>query len=229
MRSEPDGDRPEKTASTGIVAWHDGRIKRIVEKPQPEEAPSNISSLPLYVFSSKLLPHLANVQASPRGEYELQDAMQMLIDNDGGVTGVLTPSRRQLTNVDDLLALNSHFLAAEAQRADTQRWRRSALVQRLRRRCTSGRRVIGRDCVIGPDVSSNQAAASATASILRTPLCCATLKSPRIARLFTKSLLDRSKVPGTARMVLVERNSCRVVPGTCFSQENRYDIAHPIR
>ncbi len=109
---------PQKTASTGIVEWQNGRITRIVEKPQPEEAPSNISSLPLYIYSSKLLPHLAYVQPSPRGEYELQDAIQALIDKDDGVTGVLTPSRRQLTNVDDLLLLNNYFLAAEAQRAE---------------------------------------------------------------------------------------------------------------
>jgi bifunctional UDP-N-acetylglucosamine pyrophosphorylase/glucosamine-1-phosphate N-acetyltransferase len=31
---------------TGIVEWHNGQIRRIVEKPAPGEAPSNIASLP---------------------------------------------------------------------------------------------------------------------------------------------------------------------------------------
>ncbi|MBX3011136.1 MAG: NTP transferase domain-containing protein [Caldilineaceae bacterium] len=104
-------------ASTGIVEWADATqrlIRRIVEKPQPAEAPSNVSSLPLYVFSAKLLDYLPAVQPSPRGEYELQDAIQLLIEHTGRVTGVLTDVRWQLTNVQDLLELNRHYLALEA-------------------------------------------------------------------------------------------------------------------
>jgi len=144
---------PLKTASTGIVEWQNGRITRIVEKPQPEEAPSNISSLPLYVYSSKLLPHLAGVKASPRGEYELQDAIQALIDIDGGVTGVLTPSRRQLTNVDDLLVLNNYFLAAEAQRAALNFDAIGVGTEIVMPVQIGEGVVIGRDCVLGPNVS----------------------------------------------------------------------------
>ena len=144
---------PQRTASTGIVEWQNGQIMRIVEKPLPAEAPSNISSLPLYLFSAKLLPHLAEVQPSPRGEYELQDAIQALIDADGRVTGVLTTSRRQLTNVDDLLALNRHFLQAEASDADALAAEIGAgteIVMPVRIGEGVG---IGRDCVIGPNVS----------------------------------------------------------------------------
>lgn len=104
-------------ASTGIVEWETGAegrlIRRIVEKPQPHEAPSNVSSLPLYVFSSKILDYLPQVKPSPRGEYELQDAIQLLINHSGRVTGVLTDVRWQLTNVHDLLELNRHYLATE--------------------------------------------------------------------------------------------------------------------
>jgi dTDP-glucose pyrophosphorylase len=100
------------SASTGIVEWQDHWVKRIVEKPQPCEAPSNISSLPLYVFGLSLLELLPLVKLSARGEYELQEAIQLLIDQGGGVTGVLTPERIQLTNVADLLALNRYYLAA---------------------------------------------------------------------------------------------------------------------
>ena len=105
------------SASTGIVEWEAGAegrlIRRIVEKPQPHEAPSNVSSLPLYVFSPKLLDYLPQVKPSPRGEYELQDAIQLLINHSGRVTGVLTAVRWQLTNVNDLLELNRHYLAME--------------------------------------------------------------------------------------------------------------------
>jgi NDP-sugar pyrophosphorylase family protein len=50
------------------------------------------------------------VQPSARGEYELQDAIQLLIECTGQVTGVLTASRQQVTNAADLLALNLHYL-----------------------------------------------------------------------------------------------------------------------
>lgn len=98
------------SASTGIIEWENQLIRRIVEKPQPAEAPSNISSLPLYLFAERLLDYLPAVQLSARGEYELQDAIQLLIEHAGGVTGVLTPSRVQLTTTADLLALNRHYL-----------------------------------------------------------------------------------------------------------------------
>ncbi len=111
------------SASTGIVEWqdvHEGLVRRIIEKPTPAEAPSNVSSLPLYVFSARLLDYLPQVHPSPRGEYELQDAIQLLIDHSGRVTGVLTDVRWQLTNVDDLLELNRHYLSIEPASAQIQ-------------------------------------------------------------------------------------------------------------
>ncbi len=137
---------------TGIIEWHDGQIRRIVEKPAPGEAPSNIASLPLYVFSPKVLAYLPEVKPSPRGEYELQDAIQMLIDRDGRVTGVLTPSRLQLTNAGDLLALNRHYLTTGGdtpQLAPRSVGQHTHLITPLR---IEEGTTIGPGCVIGPRV-----------------------------------------------------------------------------
>lgn len=101
-----------QASKTGVVEWEASFVRRIVEKPKPEEAPSNISSLPLYLFTPAILELLPLVQPSPRGEYELQDAIQMLIERTDRVTGALTPSRQQVTNAADLLALNLHYLDA---------------------------------------------------------------------------------------------------------------------
>ncbi len=107
---------PERLGAVGIVET-DGRwVRRIVEKPTPEEAPSNISSVPLYAFSRRILEYLPEVPLSARGEYELQDAIQMLIERDGGVCGVTIARRRTVTTPDDLLALNRHYLDREASR-----------------------------------------------------------------------------------------------------------------
>lgn len=142
-----------QASSTGIVEWHNQQIQRIVEKPTPAEAPSNISSLPLYVFSPRLLDYLPMVQPSPRGEYELQDAIQMLIERDGAVTGVLTPSRMQLTNTADLLALNQHYLTVDPAAAQVLTptigpGTRLIPPVRIEAGC-----VIGANCVIGPNVT----------------------------------------------------------------------------
>lgn len=106
----------EQVSKTGVVVWDGMFVRRIVEKPRPEETPSTISSLPLYVFEPDLLDDLPYVQPSPRGEYELQDAIQRLIDRSGRVTGVLIPHREQVTNAADLLALNLRYLDSAPER-----------------------------------------------------------------------------------------------------------------
>lgn len=141
-----------QASRTGVVEMDDGYIRRIVEKPSPSEAPSNISSLPLYVFSPKLLTYLPEVAPSPRGEYELQDAIQMLINHDGHVTGVLTPTRLQLTNAADLLALNRHYLTTggdKPQLAPQSVGPHTHLITPLR---IEEGTTIGPGCVIGPRV-----------------------------------------------------------------------------
>jgi glucose-1-phosphate thymidylyltransferase len=105
-------DESEVT-SLGIVEWRDERVESIVEKPALSEAASNIASLPIYVFSSKLLEYLPEIEPSSRGEYELQDAIQSVIDRDGEVTGVFTETRDDLTTTDDCLLLNALYLRRE--------------------------------------------------------------------------------------------------------------------
>jgi NDP-sugar pyrophosphorylase family protein len=100
----------EKVSSAGIVELAGEWVTRIVEKPPLEKAPSNIASLPLYCFTPDLLNYLPRVGLSSRGEYELQDAIQMLIEHQGGVRGVEVHSRMTLTDAKDLLRLNRLFL-----------------------------------------------------------------------------------------------------------------------
>jgi bifunctional UDP-N-acetylglucosamine pyrophosphorylase/glucosamine-1-phosphate N-acetyltransferase len=143
---------PALIERTGIVDFQDGQIRRIVEKPRLEEAPSNIASLPLYVFSNKILDVLPQVRPSARGEYELQDAIQMLIDRGYCVAGAFTDSRLQLTNANDLLALNRHYLTTgddTPQLAPLRVGQHTHLITPLR---IEEGTIIGPGCVIGPRV-----------------------------------------------------------------------------
>lgn len=97
-------------SSSGIVALNGDYITRIVEKPAISEAPSNIGSLPLYLFSSHLIEYLSRVKPSPRGEYELQDAVQMAIDRGGRMKGLYVPWRLTVTSPEDLRTVNMRYL-----------------------------------------------------------------------------------------------------------------------
>ncbi|MEJ5309339.1 MAG: sugar phosphate nucleotidyltransferase [Anaerolineae bacterium] len=142
----------ERISTTGIVAMDGPWITRIVEKPTPEEAPSNISSLPLYVFSPRLLAYLPEVAPSPRGEYELQDAIQMLIRRDGRVGGVMVERRLTLTNAADLLALNREYLMHGDGRPQLEPHTVGPATQLITPLYIEQGTVIGRGCVIGPNV-----------------------------------------------------------------------------
>jgi NDP-sugar pyrophosphorylase family protein len=155
---------PHLIGRTGLVELREERVTRIVEKPAPEDAISDIASLPLYAFQPTILDLLPRVGLSPRGEYELQDAIQMLIDGQGGVYGVLTPSRLTVTNAEDLLAINRHYLLQggdQPQLAPRRVGNNTHLITPLRIEegveigsgCVIGPRVyIERDCVIGDNV-----------------------------------------------------------------------------
>jgi NDP-sugar pyrophosphorylase family protein len=143
---------PERLGSVGIVEMDGEWVTRIVEKPDPEDAPSDISSLPLYIFSPRILDYLPEVPRSPRGEYELQDAIQMLIERDGGVGGVTIQRRLTLTDAADLLALNREYLIHGGDRpqlAPRTVGPGTRLITPLR--IEQGTE-IGRSCVIGPNV-----------------------------------------------------------------------------
>ncbi len=143
---------PERLGSVGVVEMDGPWITRIVEKPPPEEAPSNISSLPLYCFSPRILEYLPQVPPSPRGEYELQDAIQMLIKRDGRVCGVRVERRLTLTSPADLLALNRHYLTNGDNRPQLAPHTVGSNTQLITPLRIENGTVIGADCVIGPNV-----------------------------------------------------------------------------
>lgn len=144
-------DRSE-VSKVGIVVLEGNRVVRIVEKPRPDQAPSNIASLPLYIFTPRILEYLPQVSLSVRGEYELQDAIQMLIDDHYEVHGHPTEGRLTLTGPGDLLAINRHYLVEGHDRPQLAPFTvgpNTHLITPLR---IEEGTIIGSDCVIGPRV-----------------------------------------------------------------------------
>ncbi len=74
----------EKTSSYGIidVASDDGKlveIRGVVEKPEPEEAPSNLSIIGRYILSPEIMKYLAKMERGAGNEVQLTDSMAKLI------------------------------------------------------------------------------------------------------------------------------------------------------
>ncbi|MBX3095303.1 MAG: NTP transferase domain-containing protein [Fimbriimonadaceae bacterium] len=62
----------------GVANVTDGRIVKLVEKPSEPE--SNLAMAGLYVFGPQIWSVLPDLKPSARGEFEITDAIQMLID-----------------------------------------------------------------------------------------------------------------------------------------------------
>jgi UTP-glucose-1-phosphate uridylyltransferase len=74
----------EHTNRYGIlkVGRDDGRLVEVtglVEKPEPEAAPSNLSIIGRYVLMPEVIEHLARMDRGAGGEVQLTDAMARLI------------------------------------------------------------------------------------------------------------------------------------------------------
>ncbi|HSK66716.1 MAG TPA: nucleotidyltransferase family protein [Anaerolineales bacterium] len=65
------------------------RVKRIIEKPAPEQILSPYAASVLFIFPPAIWEYIPRIQPSPRGELELQDAVQMMIDDGFQTYGVL--------------------------------------------------------------------------------------------------------------------------------------------
>ncbi len=76
---------PEETASYGIVDAFKVdnnllQIKTIVEKPEPEDAPSNLGVVGRYVFTPKIFDCIEKVKPGRGGEIQLTDAIADLME-----------------------------------------------------------------------------------------------------------------------------------------------------
>ncbi|MGO4812132.1 UTP--glucose-1-phosphate uridylyltransferase GalU [Cupriavidus sp. 2MCAB6] len=78
---------PEQSRSYGVVAgreWDEGVIKvsDIVEKPAPENAPSNLGVVGRYILTPRIFDHIRNLKPGAGGEFQLTDAIQSLLSQE---------------------------------------------------------------------------------------------------------------------------------------------------
>ena len=68
-----------------IVIDESGHFREIVEKPRPEEAPSDYANIGKYVLTKQVIDSCADIAVSPRGEYDLTDAITQFAQAGGAV------------------------------------------------------------------------------------------------------------------------------------------------
>ncbi len=87
---------PEDTAHYGIVEIGDAegdslRVRRLVEKPPPDQAPSNLAIAGRYVFSPIIFDMIRQIGPDHRGEVQLTDAIERLCAEGKRVLAVKLP------------------------------------------------------------------------------------------------------------------------------------------
>ena len=112
-----------------------GRVARLVEKPA--DPPSDLALVGVYLFSSRIVDAARAIRPAARGELEITDAVQWLIDNGDRVDAhiVSTGWWKDTGKLEDLLDANRIVLDALVPRNDGT----------LRDSSTQGRVVIDHD------------------------------------------------------------------------------------
>jgi UTP--glucose-1-phosphate uridylyltransferase len=84
-------------------------ISDFVEKPSPEEAPSNLAIAGRYVFTPEIFDYIAKTQPGKNGEIQVTDSMRMMV-RDRAMYGVrFNGTRYDIGNKLDFLKTNIAF------------------------------------------------------------------------------------------------------------------------
>jgi bifunctional UDP-N-acetylglucosamine pyrophosphorylase/glucosamine-1-phosphate N-acetyltransferase len=142
----------------GVVEIENGRVLALHEKLL--NPPTRLASTGIYLFNRSIFQVLSRTTSSPRGEHELPQAIQLLIDGGEPVGYLTADSWRDVSYPWELLDLNAALLA-DIQSYSSSRIEPGAFIEgacrigegtRVRAGSyISGPVVIGSGCDIGPN------------------------------------------------------------------------------
>jgi NDP-sugar pyrophosphorylase family protein len=110
-RIEEDTDKIKRNFA--VILDGDGLVKRVIEKPQYPQ--NNLKGCGIYLFSPQIFDAIRRTpRTAMRDEYEITDAIQILIDDGGRVRSMNVIERdMNLTYPQDLLELNLYEIARQ--------------------------------------------------------------------------------------------------------------------
>ena len=97
----------EDPSQYGVVETHNNKIKKIYEKTN--EPPSNMINAGIYHFNSSIFSYIKKIPKSPRGEYEITDAINMMATKKS-IHGITIKQWRDVVYPWDLLDANQEKL-----------------------------------------------------------------------------------------------------------------------
>ncbi|TRZ54035.1 UTP--glucose-1-phosphate uridylyltransferase [archaeon] len=115
----------EKISRYGIVdAYQDGRIRSLVEKPKPEDAPSNLAILGRYILEPDIFDCIKETAPGYGGEIQLTDAMKILLKKRDIYASEYKGKRYDIGNNTDLLKSSIELALAGEQGEELKKYLR---------------------------------------------------------------------------------------------------------
>ncbi len=174
----------------------DGEIKRLVEKPK--SPPSNLALVGIYMFDQHVFEAVDAIQPSWRGELEITDAIQWLVD-----------ARPQRASLCAQRLVDRHRQAIDMLEANSL----------VLRRCPPRSKAVSTQIRASTRASrSSRAPRSSTASCAARP---SSARTPRRQQLCRAVHLDPPRLPGRAREVehcIILENS-RIIDLACAGRQ----------
>ena len=147
--------------SYGVAELHDGSVVRLVEKPR--EPKTNLALVGVYMFTAAIHDAARAIKPSPRGELEITDAIQHLVNGGSRVEPHIVKGWWKDTGrLEDMLAANRLVLETIESRVDGElidsQVDGRVIIEpgaRLERSAVRGPAIIGAgavltDCYVGP-------------------------------------------------------------------------------
>jgi UDP-N-acetylglucosamine diphosphorylase/glucosamine-1-phosphate N-acetyltransferase len=152
----------EKPEDYGVVELDNSKVTKIIEKPRHDEAPTNLANAGIYAFSTEIFAKLRQTTPTLRGEWEIPDAITIMIKENKQVLATRIDSKQWLdigrpwdlleankwalmktkTKINGLIENGAHLLGPVAV-AESARVRSGAYVE--------GPAFIDKDSDIGPN------------------------------------------------------------------------------
>lgn len=112
----------------------DGRVERIIEKPPRGSSSTGWNNAGVFVFSPLILDYAARLEPSPRGEYELPQAIARMLDDGREVRAIPVGALwSDVGTPEDLRAVDA-LLRERQGGEERQRARTARLIEAFRRR-----------------------------------------------------------------------------------------------
>ncbi|MBD3270228.1 UTP--glucose-1-phosphate uridylyltransferase GalU [Candidatus Peregrinibacteria bacterium] len=105
---------PKETSSYGIIKGKEiepglYEVEDLVEKPKPEDAPSNLAIIGKYVITPEVFPAIKNAKSSVGGELRLIDGFKNLLSSQKIYAKILDGNRFDTGNKFGLVSATIHY------------------------------------------------------------------------------------------------------------------------